>query len=154
MAMKLIEAAIDFLKTYIEANLVAKLDELNAEYRDFELVDIQNYYVAELLEIPEYPSIIILGDSSVPVGEGGGWIRTQHSISLTCLVTDAETERLRRRLYRYVRALFELLSEVQGTTTDYIINVDRLDFAPVYTRGGQFLSDAHLLITMGSYETF
>ena len=152
MSLKLIEAVIDVIKAYLETNMAAKLDELDTEYGDFVLADIDKYYVAELSAIPEYPSILILGESTRPVTEGAGWMNADHTLTVVALATDQDTERLRRRLYRYMRAIIELLVAAR-TSEGYVINIDGVEFSPLYGRSGTFLSDARVIIRLRKYET-
>ena len=152
MTMELIEGAIDALKDYLKSNMAPKLDALDAEYGDFKLANIKEWYVAELTAIPSYPAIIILGDATnIPV-EGSGWLKGEHDITIACLATDQETERLRRRLYRYIRAVVEVLI-ASRPTLGYTVTFIRLEFSPLYAREGGFLSDSRLVVRVGRHET-
>lgn len=154
MTLKLIEEAISVIKTYLEENMAAKLDVLDAEYGDFVLDDIRYWYTAELTSVPEYPSIIVLGDFTDVEGEGEGWMKANHQIIIVCLATDADAEKLRKRLYRYVRACVGLLKTARGSDGwAYTIVFSRLEFSPMYGRAGTFVSDARLIIRAGRYET-
>ena len=132
--------------------MAAKLDALDTEYGDIELADIQGWYIAELSAIPEYPSVIILGDMTDVEGEGGGWMQGEHTLIIACLVTDQDTEVLRRRLYRYIRAIVELLIAAR-TSIGYVITFERLNFSPMYGSAGTFISDARVTARLKKYET-
>jgi hypothetical protein len=151
MALKLMEGAVDAVKSYLETNMVAKLGTLDLEYGDFALEDIDKWYVAELTAIPEYPAVVILGDASDIIGEGAGWCNSKHTITVAVMATDQDAERLRRRLYRYIRACLELLVESRASI-GYIVTFDRLEFSPLYGRAGTFMSDARLIVKLGKYE--
>lgn len=152
MSFGLIEEAIDTIKDYLETNMPVRLDTLDAEYGDFELEDIIQWYIAELTAIPAYPSVLLLGDYTEITGEGEGWLRGEHVITIVCLITDQETERLRRRLYRYIRAMVELLKEGRADF-GYAIVFERIEFSPLYGRGSDFLGDSRLVVKLGKYES-
>jgi len=151
MTLALIEGAIDAVKGYLETNIVAKLDILDAEYGDFALDDIKGWYIAEQPSIPEYPSVFVLGDTTAIIGEGAGWMQASHTLSIICFVGDQDTAQLRRKLYRYIRAMIELLIRAR-TVLGYVITFDRVDFTPMYGREGTFLSDARLIASFSKYE--
>lgn len=149
--MRLIEEAVDVLKDYLSANMAAKLNELDTEYGDFELEDVQGWYIAELSAIPEYPSVIILGDRTDIDGGGDEFQRYSHIIMIACLASDADAERLRRRLYRYIRAVAELIRAGEASF-DYITILKQFEYSPLYTRGGAFLGDSRIIFTLDHYQ--
>lgn len=152
MTMKLIEGAIEVLKNYLSENMSAKLGVLDAEYQDFTLDDIQEWHTAELSAIPNYPTVILLGDFTEVSVEGEGWLKAEHGITIVCLATDQDAERLRKRLYRYIRAVVELI-KVGRADLGYALVFKRLEYSPLYTKGEGFVSDSRLLITAGIHET-
>ncbi len=151
MPLKLIEGVVDDLKTYLSANMGAKLVSLNLEYADALLTGIKAYYIAEQTSIPEFPSIIIIGDETIPDLEGNGWMHSNHAITIACLAINQDTEILKRLLYRYMRAVIELL--IESRASGYAIKFTRINFSPIYGREGEFLSDASLSIMFKRYET-
>lgn len=155
MTLALIEGAVNAIKDYLETNMGDKLDELDAEYDDgITLADIQNYYLAETLAIPAMPAIYVLGDRTEPEAEGPTHIKAAHYISVAVMVTDNDNETLRKRLYRHVRAIVELLREGRedGTIT-YAVNFDSFEFSPMYGRAGTFLQDARVELHLTKIET-
>jgi len=153
MALTLIEGVVDALKTYLEANMAAKLDVLDTEYGDgITLADIQKYYIAEVQAIPEYPSIFILGDNVEVLGEGGSWMKSGNNLDLIVFVGDQDTTILRRRIYRYIRALIELLITAR-TSQGWVVNFKSVELSPMYSKGGDYLSDAYLSIEIVMTET-
>ncbi len=152
MSLSLIEGAVNAVKTYLSTNMAAKLNTLDAEYGDFTLDDISQWYVAELTAIPAYPVALILGDATAMLSEGEGWLRSSHIVTIVCLATDQDAEQLRRRLYRYIRAVVELLKEGRASL-GYTVVFERLEFSPLYTHTGGFLSDSRCIVRLGKYES-
>ena len=79
-------------------------------------------------------------------------MQSDHALVIACLATDQDTEILRRRLYRYIRAVTELL-KAGRSSLGYVINFDRLEFSPMYGREGTFMSDARLMVKFKKYES-
>ena len=153
MSYKLVEKVVDDIKAYLSSSMVAKLSSLNTEYGDFELEDIKEYYIAELPAIPEYPVVVILGETTALPDENSSWVKPVHSIMIGCLASDADTERLRRRLYRYIRALFELMQEARSSEDwGHTIVFSRFEYSPLWSRGSDFLSDVRMYIDVGAFE--
>ena len=152
MALALIEGVVDALKTYLEANIAAKLNALDTEYGDFVLDDIQTFYIAEEPAVPEYPSIFLLGDSVEALGEGGSWLKSGNNLDIIVFVGDQDTTILRRRIYRYIRALIELLITAR-TSQGWVVNFVSVELSPIYGKTGSFISDAHLSIQIVKTET-
>jgi hypothetical protein len=142
----LIEAAIDAVKDYLSANMAAKLDVLDAEYGDFVLADIQRYYIAELSEVPEQPAILVLGDRST-ITEAFAKMRGIHTITVAIVATDQDAEQLRRRLYRYARAIVELMQTARGSIA-YMVKFESLDYSPIWGKGDSFLQDARVILAV------
>lgn len=151
MTLALMEAAIAAVYTYLSTNMAAKLDALDTEYADWVLADIKAWYRAEVTAVPEFPSCFILSESTDVKTEGAGWLNSAHTITIAYLVSDADTEKLRKRLYRYARATMELLIEGRATM-GYEIVFTRVDFSPMFSRAGEFLSDARLVVSLSKTE--
>lgn len=156
MTMTLMEGSVNAIKDYLGTNMSAKLDVLDAEYDDgVTLEDIANYYIAETLAIPAMPAIYVLGNrSEIPV-DGPTHIKGSHHITVAVLATDPNNENLRKRLYRYVRAILELMREARDDTTfeNAGIVFDSCEFSPMYGRGGTFLQDARVELHLAKIET-
>lgn len=152
MALELVEGAVDVVNAYLQAGMGAKLDILDAEYGDFILEDIKEWYTAEQTAIPEYPAIYILGDDTEVVEEGADWMRAKHRLLIVCLATDQDTTRLRQRLYRYIRAIIELLKSGRASL-GYSVTFEGISYSPLYGRAGLFMSDSNLIIGVTKYET-
>jgi len=145
MALTLIEGVVDAVNTYLSTNIAAKLNTLDTEYGDFVLDDIKTFYIAEVQAIPEYPAIFILGDNVEVLGEGGGWMKSGNNLDIVVFVGDQDTTTLRRKIYRYIRALIELLITAR-TSEGWVVNFMSVELSPTYSKGGEYLSDAHLSV--------
>ena len=154
MALKLVEQVISDIKTELSTNMAAKLIALNAEYNDgITLVNFKAYYIAEQAAVAEYPAMFILADTTAIENEGSGWMNSAHALTIVCLITDQNSETLRKRLFRYIRACIELLITAR-TTLGMVINFDNIRFSPMYGAQDTFISDASLIVKVKKYETF
>jgi hypothetical protein len=152
LALELIEGAVDALKTYLSDIMAAKAADLNIAYADgIEVEDMKAWYIAYLPEMPEFPACVVLGKSGSPEGEGSGWMKGQHAIDLIVLATDQNTENLQRKLYRYIRALIELVTAARASI-GYQINIGGWDFSDTYASQSSFLSGAKLTVYLKKYE--
>lgn len=155
MALTLMEGSVNAVKDYLETNMGAKLDDLDTEYGDITLADIVAYYLAETLAVPGMPAIYVLGDRTEIEVDGPTHIKGAHYISVAVLVTDPDNETLRKRLYRYVRAIIELMREARNDATfeNAGIVFDSCEFSPMYGRAGTFLQDARVELHLTKIET-
>lgn len=146
-----IENIIATIKTYLETNLATKLEAINLEYDDdLKLIDIKDWHIAELTSAPSYPVGILLGDR-IDTTDEGGFIKSFYNISVACLLTDTNAERLRQRLYRYIRAFSEILYSGQKEMGLNLF-LDGADYSSLYSKPGGFLADARVLIRILKYE--
>jgi len=153
MALALIEGAVDAVKTYLSNNLAAKVAALNTEYDDgITIEDMKAWYIEYQSEVPEFPACIILGLQGRPEDEGAGWMKSEHSIDIIILATDQNTETLKRKLYRYIRACIEMMKESRASI-GYQINIGDWDFSDTYASQSSFLSGSKLTILAKKYET-
>lgn len=152
MVLTLTEAAVDAVKAYLDANLSAKLDTLDAEYNDgIVLADIAGTYVAEqsLESVPRFPALFILGDGMDVQRWTPDYTEAAHRLLIGVIVLDQDVENLRRRMYRYMRAVWELLTEARAAAAFmYAIGSPSVSYSPVYTRESQYLADARLAVSM------
>lgn len=145
------EDVIELIKKYLEEKLPSKLCEISSEYGDtVPLPPIKEWHKAELTAVPAYPVGLILGDRIDP-GEQGDYVQSYYMLSIFCLITDTDMERVRVRLYRYIRGIAELLFRNQA---DIRLNIflGPAEFSPTYSRTGGYLSDARLVIKVMRYE--
>ena len=121
MTLQLLEAAVDAVADYLEANMPAKLLTLNTRYSDT-LPSIVTYYKGELPQrVPESPSIVIRGSGFTPVLQRAVNIELTYNIDVIVFVGSDDAERRFRMLCRYVVGLVELLRQAQ--TAAYRIKI-------------------------------
>ena len=154
MSFTLVEGCVDDVLAYLSDNMTDKLITLDAEYRDFRLDPIKSYHIAELSEIPEQPVILVLGEYSEMEREGSNYIRGQHYLSIVVVATDQDRQILRRRIYRYVRAVIELLREARSSSGwKYAIVFDRLEYSAMYSDATNFLQDGRVNVHFNGTDT-
>lgn len=156
MALTLMEGSINVVKDYLNTNMEAKLGALDVEYDDgITLADIAAYYLSETPAVPAMPAVYVLGDRTEVEAEGPGHMKTAHYMTVAVLVTDAGNETLRKRLYRHIRAIVELLREARDddTFTGKAIVLDGCEFSPMYGKAGAFLQDARVELHIAAIET-
>jgi hypothetical protein len=131
----------------------AKLDALETVYGDgIELKDIQAFYVGEksLLEVPEYPAIFCLVPTQPISRFTPDVIDSTYNAIIGVLVMEQNTELLRRKLYRYVRAILELLAAGQlNTSLSFVVAQGNMsvNYSPIYSAEEVFMSDAQIQTT-------
>lgn len=156
MTLTLMEGSVNAIKDYLNTNMGAKLDALDTEYGDsITLTDIAAYYLAETLAVPATPAIYVLGDRTDIEVDGPTHIKGSHYITVAVLVTDTVNETLRKRLYRHIRAIIELMREARDDATfeNAGIVFDSCEFSPMYGRAGTFLQDARVELHLTKIET-
>ncbi len=146
------EGLSDAVNAYLLAQLPAKLNALDTEYNDgITLDDIVDFFVGEktLMDVQSYPSIFTL----VPEWNINSFKSTDidatYSAVIGIMVMEQDTEVLRRKLYRYIRAIIELLIAAQANTLIWAVGQGnfRANFSPIYTADEVFMSDAQITTT-------
>ena len=127
MSVKFIEPIIAKIDIILQADMVAKLDEIDTEKADFVLEDIKTYYQCQKVLIPEYPSIEIFPISSSGEDKSYNSVEAIHTIGIRCFAValDGDEERLMKKVWRYLRAI----TEVVKATDDLENYVDLCEFA-------------------------
>lgn len=160
MALTLTEGAVDALNTYLQANMAAKLTALNTAYNDgITLAAPAAYYLDEmsLEEVPSFPIVFILGRRATVERYNASFTDATHEIDIGVMVLEQTSETLQRRLYRYMRAIWELVVErFFATTADDFATTSGADvnYSPVYARdkAGPYLADACLTVHLNKQE--
>jgi hypothetical protein len=135
MTLGMQEALVKAIQAYIEPNLAAKLAALNTEYPDAMVLEDRVATVLgikSLRTIPQYPVLYIISGNADgiiwAIDQGGAAsFETRPNVSVGILVIDQDQEQLQIRLYRYARALTELLLEAAGNNAlvDWNIATDQ-----------------------------
>lgn len=152
MTFEMAEGFVDALEAYLQTNMAAKLDALDTEYTDsivledpvtspsgrFAYVGAKN-----LQDIPSFPALYIVSPTSSAepweAYAGEQSIKSKPQAYVGVVVLDPDEESLQLRLYRYARAITELLLEALGTVDldgwDIVgpMEIDTLAGGPVKT---------------------
>lgn len=139
MSWTLAEGLVDEIQDVLADNLPAKLTALEAAYADGISLPAPGYGIGEkaLASLSGVAWCYILADRWTVPGAGqwrtGAYVDAQHECRVGLWTFDADEQRLRRRLYRYARALFEVLDAAQsaGEMTFQLAMPAAVDFSPV-----------------------
>jgi len=146
MALGLAEDLVDTVVAYLEANLAAKLTALDAEYADsivLEMTVATQKGLKSLEEIPNYPVLYALSPTAAVqprmISPTAAEVESRPELSVGVVVLEQDSETLQKRLYRYARALTELLLDAWGndllnawqfiTSEDWAIDMQSGSFA-------------------------
>jgi len=155
MSWTLSEGLVDAVKTELSSSLPAKLDALDTEYGDgIVLDDPESYYIAEpsIESVHGTTAVLILADDWT-AGPGdysaGGCLNPTHTLRVEIITTDSDAEQLKRRVYRYVRAILEVLDAAHATgglsgfgPTGSIAP----EYSSIRADGSQLVADARLTL--------
>lgn len=155
MAAKLIEGVIDDMKTYLEANMAAKLDVIDARFGDgITLTDIAGWYRAQQRAIQQFPAVVFMAHDSRPIERGDGWLRGHHDIEIAVMATGQDSEQLSQEIQRYVLAIFECLVDAESSEGWEVIHeAFDADYDQIYTADDTYITDARLLVTASKLES-
>src|SRR3972149_3696018 len=124
MALGLAEDLVDTVVAYLEANLPAKLAALDAEYTDAIVLasTVATYKgLKSLEEIPNYPVLYALSPAGAVqprmISPTAADVESRPGLSVGVVVLEQDSETLQKRLYRYARALTELLIDGWGANS-------------------------------------
>jgi len=156
--LPLMESAVKALIDYFTANMSAKLTAITTDKGDaLSLGTVKVYYDAEQGDVPEYPAIFVLGETTDIPEEGTGWVRGQNHISVVALLTDQDASKLKKKCYRYSRAITELVKEAwEGRASNgflYVTAIEGLAYSPIMTQKGQgAISDVTVRVMLEKVE--
>jgi hypothetical protein len=125
MTLTLTEGLIDTIAAYFSgANFTTKLAALDAEYPDAITltVPVATYVgIKSLRSMQDYPALFIYSDEQEfePLSATGGKDWPAVFIGISEVDMDAET--LQRRVYRYRRAIIEMLLAMPSIATGWVI---------------------------------
>lgn len=153
MAWTLAEGAVTAIRDYLVTNLPTKLDALDTAYGDgITLDDIVTSYLAEqsLATIPAFPVLFVIAPASQIERWTPSVTDASHHLLIGVIAIDQDPETLRKRLYRYMRATWEVLVAGRAAASfAYVIGPDaRLEFSPIYSKDEQFMGDARVEVSM------
>jgi hypothetical protein len=168
MTWTMVEGAVSAIRTYMRANYATKLLALDALYNDGIILDPPVTLVeadgpvwlvgeqASLEAIQGYPVGILLGgDTTV-----GYWNNTNtegsHEVMLVILAQDQDPEVLRKKLYRYRRALWECLVDAHFASSlsgFRILGSPVLSSSPVLVNGSMAVGESRVTVNVHQQET-
>lgn len=144
----MIEDIVNKIKSLLETNLPARLDEIELARNDgIVLNDIAAYYVINKLGdmIVRYPCIFILGEETPSANRIGRKREWKHKTTIRVFSRDVDEEILQRKLWRYVEAVEKVLNKditLAGAATYSVITAHK--YSPAYKAGMLFIRDASL----------
>lgn len=153
------EGLIDEVIDYLDANLTAKMDDINSQLNDgIELSPILEYVKREPGEprgLTVIPSVFVV----VPLTEITNWKQTsaaqRHELWIWLVTRDNDIESLRKLLYRNARALWETIVDWQFDTATWKLAGEvrpRFDFSETLTRGSSAQADVKLELAFEKLE--
>lgn len=159
MTWTLAEQLVDDLVSYFDTNLPGRLDLIDAEIGgSITLADITGWDIAEaeLDSVQSWPRGVILVPNTTLLEWRGAQVKGKHGVLIGILVLDQDKGDLRRRLYRYGRAIFEELVDAHGDgafTWDVGLGATIINFSPLFTNApGQFVADVQIEVQLQKTE--
>ena len=169
MTFAMAEGLVNAINAYLAANISAKLTALNTEYADsITLLAPTATYKGpkSLTTIPEYPVLYIISTTQSlrpwQVSGTSAVSENKPRVYVGIVVLDSVWENLHLRLYRYARAIVELLLDAQGafsldnwnlgTDEEWEVDTETTPFE-TDTRGSQFLGEVSVAFRANKVET-
>ena len=160
MAWTLAEGLVNQVVSYFTTNLAAKLAAIDAEVADgLVLAMPASIEISEkaLKSVAEWPVMAVLVEGSQIPQWTGKEIWGHHSLVLGVIVLDQNEDTLKKRLYRYGRALVELLANAHGTggiTWEVGQGMIDIDFSPTFAGPeAMLIGDVQVTVPMILKET-
>lgn len=148
--MALAEDAVTAVKNTLESDLETVLTARG-------LTDIAQYILGEktLDELLATPVVYIFADESLIEGwrknPEGQWDAT-HTLTIGVVIEALNTDTLRQNLYKYTRAIMEVIVDAYPTDSFWPRGSFRVRFSPVLTRQSRYLGDAAITIRFQRVE--
>ncbi len=116
MALTLLEGAVTAIDIYIQANIAAKIADLNIAYGDTLLEVFKAYYLGNVPdELPEFPSLCYQGDGWTPEKQTKYNLEVADNIFIWVYVGNQNATNRFKMLCRYTRAIVELLNSGESS---------------------------------------
>lgn len=155
MTIELIEAAVDDLKAYLEAQMPAKITALNTRYGGaITLESIKTYYTGNMpTATPESPSIVVHGGGFTPKEQRLASLMLANNVTIVVFVGDDNVETRFRKLARYTVGIVELLRTAKDSIA-YVVKLSGpVDITePMNTQ--PFLQGMTIPVTMEVMENY
>lgn len=155
MAWTLGEHAVDSILAALQAGMEAKIVELNTTYSTSVengdvLEGVAMWFTGEqeLARIHKTPALFVFADSvEFDTPRSTRTMEPEVDIRIGILVEDIDPSRLRDRVYRYGRAILEVLFDAKRADTLggwQFRERARIEYSPTLARSSSFLGDAML----------
>lgn len=154
MSYKLSEGVVDDVITYLSANIETKLDAIDAEKADFELVDIQAWYRAEQRAIDRFPAAIVRVNRAEMVAEHATSLTMAYEVVVGVIHMEQDSAKLVQSLQRYQRAVLEVIKagEAAGSIPDMVL-VQELNESAIFSPGeSEYAADMSVTFTVRRRE--
>lgn len=156
MAWKLAEQLVNEAIAYLDANDDAKVTALNTEYGDslLEKPVIWSNSEKALKSVANWPVGVVLVEDSNYHWQGPS-ITAGHTLIVGILMKDQDTDKLRKKGYRYARMIVELLAESNGFTSKYQLGAGETEiiFSPLFEEeDSDFTADVHVSMNVSLEE--
>ena len=112
MAYVNIEEILTWIESALSGGIGAKLTAIATEKGDgLDLTAPIGYEITWLEEIANFPTILIIPDTTDSITPGGTWNEDNHNIIIACAVSsfNGKIEDCSKRTYRYQRAIEEVI---------------------------------------------
>lgn len=159
MAWTLAEGAVDAIKTYLNDTIPGKLDVIDAEIGDgITLADPTSWVVGEhdLERVAETPLGFVLVDDMIIEGWGDTSIDATTTLLIGIIVDDDDSDNLRKRIYRYGRAIIETIidgKDTAGLSSFQPVGEISVDYSPTLTDGSRFIGSVAIEWRFQKIET-
>lgn len=162
---KLMEEVVNDLNAVMQSGLAAKLTAIQTEHADGVTLDPIVEFIVGEREARDYPALWVLGQESEREIEEGfnqlgfslGFFRHRVLI-VVALIDPDDPERLRRKVYRYARAVHEVLADnesyVEGTSDWVRARILSDSFTGVFEFAQEtiFRQDAYIFVEVSRYD--
>lgn len=158
MAWTMVEGIINALNMYLQTNLPAKITALNTEYDDtYTLADVVAFYVGQkdMDQVPQFPALFILGGDANVAGFNGTYTDAEYEIAVSIMIMDQDAEAIQRRLYRYVRAVWECIVDAHAALSlngARIIGNPVLGYSDTFGSTSQYIAEGHVVFKSRNQE--
>jgi hypothetical protein len=163
MTLTLSEGAVDAVRDYLIANMPAKIVDVNARTPDATVVEAPATYVIgepELRAVKSWPICYVLTTgfevANWNITPGAGFTTGEHTISAGIIVMDTNPERLQRRSWRSMLALYELIVEAGATPGNLnefqLMSKPRVAYSATFISGKDYRLEGAVQFTLRRQE--
>ena len=161
MAWEFAEGLVDEILAYLTAKLPAKLDVIDAAINDGITLADPVEYLRRDPSVPRKSGTLPILFAVVPQGQVTMWKETaadqEHVLWIYLFARATAPEDLKKRMYRYGRAIFEVLIDHHFDTSTVhtwdAIGPVRFDYGPQMVAGSDAIQDVKLELTYTKLET-